>query len=45
MDYANFDAETKSLLGIKPEMIMLSVGIEAIEDINQDVKQALKKAS
>ncbi|KIX14213.1 aminotransferase class I/II-fold pyridoxal phosphate-dependent enzyme [Dethiosulfatarculus sandiegensis] len=45
MDYADFDPETKALLGIKPEMIMITVGLEAIEDIKQDVRQALKKVA
>ena len=34
--------EEQAKAGVKPEMIRLSVGIEAIEDILEDLDQALK---
>jgi O-acetylhomoserine (thiol)-lyase len=39
--YVSFDEETRLGLGIFPDMIRLSVGIEAIEDILDDLEQAL----
>ncbi len=39
--YISFDAQTKEQLSIKPDMIRLSIGIEAIEDICEDIEQAL----
>lgn len=41
--YVSFDDPTRESLSIKPEMIRLSVGIEAVEDICEDLKQALEK--
>ena len=34
--------EEQAKAGVKPEMIRLSVGIEAIEDILEDLDQALQ---
>jgi O-acetylhomoserine (thiol)-lyase len=39
--YVNFDEPTRESLSITPDMIRLSVGIEAIEDICEDLGQAL----
>lgn len=39
--YINFDAPTRERLSIAPNMIRLSVGIEAKEDICEDIGQAL----
>jgi O-acetylhomoserine (thiol)-lyase len=39
--YVSFDKETRLGLGIFPDLIRLSVGIEAIEDILDDLEQAL----
>ena len=40
--YVSFDDPTRESLSIKPEMIRLSVGIEAVEDICEDLAQALE---
>jgi O-acetylhomoserine (thiol)-lyase len=40
--YISFDEETRQGLGIRPDMIRLSVGIEDAEDICQDLGQALE---
>lgn len=39
--YVAFDPAEKGALGIRPEMLRLSVGIEAVEDIMADLDQAL----
>jgi len=39
--YVSFDDETRSRLSITPDLIRLSVGIEAVEDICADLGQAL----
>jgi len=41
--YVAFREETKKALSIKPEMIRVSVGLEAVEDIIEDFARALKK--
>ncbi|MDY6904917.1 MAG: aminotransferase class I/II-fold pyridoxal phosphate-dependent enzyme [Thermodesulfobacteriota bacterium] len=41
--YAAFDDETRQSLSIFPDMLRLSVGIEAVDDICEDIKQALGK--
>lgn len=41
--YASFDDSVKEQLSITPGLIRLSVGIEAIEDICEDLEQALGK--
>ncbi len=41
--YVNFDLATREKLGITADMIRVSVGIEAVEDIIADFNQALKK--
>jgi len=41
--YVNFDVATRNKLGITPDMIRVSVGIEAVEDIIADFDQALKR--
>jgi len=41
--YLSFAEDIKSSLGIKREMIRVSVGLEAIEDIIDDFDRALKK--
>ncbi|MGA2151148.1 MAG: PLP-dependent transferase, partial [Geobacteraceae bacterium] len=39
---ADFGAEEKELMGVREEMVRVSVGIEAIEDIAEDFRQALE---
>lgn len=41
--YVSFDGPTRESLSITPDMIRLSVGIEAVEDICEDLGQALDK--
>jgi O-acetylhomoserine (thiol)-lyase len=41
--YVSFDDATRKKLSITPDMIRLSVGIEAVEDICEDLEQALSK--
>jgi len=41
--YVGFAKDAKKSLGIRPEMVRVSVGIEAVEDILEDFNQALKK--
>ena len=41
--YVSFDEATKQSLSITPDLIRLSVGIEAVEDICADLGQALDK--
>ncbi|MBW1805388.1 MAG: O-acetylhomoserine aminocarboxypropyltransferase/cysteine synthase [Deltaproteobacteria bacterium] len=41
--YVAFDDPTRASLSITPDMIRLSVGIEAVEDICEDIVQALEK--
>jgi methionine-gamma-lyase len=42
--HGGFDAETKQRLGISESMIRLSIGIEAPEDLIEDLEQALARA-
>jgi O-acetylhomoserine (thiol)-lyase len=42
--YVNFDEPTRRANGISPDMIRVSVGIENIEDIKDDFKQAIEQA-
>jgi len=41
--YISFDEATKEELGITPDMVRLSVGIEAVQDICEDIGQALDR--
>ena len=41
--YVSFDEPTRKQLSITPDLIRLSVGIEAVEDICEDLGQALDK--
>ncbi len=41
--YVSFDDATREMLSISSDMIRLSVGIEAVEDICEDLEQALSK--
>ena len=41
--YLAFPEETKRYLSITPDLLRLSVGIEAVEDICEDLKQALDR--
>lgn len=41
--YVSFDDATRKKLSITPDMMRLSVGIEAVEDICEDLEQALSK--
>lgn len=43
--YVSFDEPTRAALSITPDLIRLSVGIEAVEDIIEDLGQALDKVS
>ena len=43
--FVPFDEEERGRLGTPPEMIRLSVGIEAAEDICEDLGQALERIS
>lgn len=43
--YVSFDVETRKTLSIHSDMIRLSVGIEAVEDICEDLDQALEQLS
>ena len=40
--YVAFEEAKREALSISPDMIRLSVGIEAVEDICSDLKQALE---
>lgn len=42
MTHASVPAEKKAQLGITENLIRLSVGLESIEDIIEDIQQALK---
>lgn len=44
MTHASVPAEHRIKLGITDNLIRLSVGIEDVEDLIQDLDQALKKA-
>jgi len=41
--YVSFDEQTREALSITPDLIRLSVGIEAVEDICEDIGQALDR--
>jgi O-acetylhomoserine (thiol)-lyase len=41
--YLSFAGETKKSLSITPDLVRLSVGVEAVEDIMDDLAQALAK--
>ncbi|MFH1734508.1 MAG: PLP-dependent transferase [bacterium] len=41
--HSSYSPEAREAAGIKDNMIRLSVGIEAVEDIIEDLSQALKK--
>ena len=41
--YVSFDEQTRESLFVRPEMIRLSVGIEVVEDICEDLAQGLSK--
>lgn len=43
--YVSFEESTKQMLSITPDMIRLSVGIEAVEDICEDLGRALDSLS
>lgn len=43
--YLSFDEPTRKSLSITPDMIRLSVGIEAVEDICEDIGQSLDRIS
>ena len=42
--YVSFDEPTRTAMSITPDMLRLSVGIEAVEDITDDLGQALDRA-
>lgn len=44
MTHASVPAEVRAKLGISDNFIRLSVGIEDVEDIMDDLNQALEKA-
>ncbi len=39
--YLSFDEPTRQMLSITPDLVRLSVGIEAVEDIGGDLGRAL----
>ncbi|MBF3201584.1 PLP-dependent transferase, partial [Pseudomonas aeruginosa] len=43
MTHASIPAETRADLGIGDSLIRLSVGVEALEDLQADLAQALAK--
>lgn len=43
MTHASIPKELREEIGIKDELIRLSVGIEALEDLLTDLKEALEK--
>ncbi|MGV8604040.1 PLP-dependent transferase, partial [Pseudomonas aeruginosa] len=43
MTHASIPAETRAELGIGDSLIRLSVGVEALEDLQADLAQALAK--
>ncbi len=43
--YISFDESTRESLGIASDLVRLSVGIEAVEDICEDIGQALDKTT
>ena len=43
--YLSFPEQTRQYLSITPDLIRLSVGIEAVEDICEDLDQALNNLS
>lgn len=45
MTHATIPAEQRALLGIGDSLVRLSVGIEDIEDLKADIRQALKALS
>jgi len=42
--YLSFTEDTRQMLSITPDLVRLSVGIEAVEDIIHDLEQALDKS-
>ena len=42
--YINFTEEARLANGVRPDLVRVSVGIEAIDDILEDLDQALKGA-
>ena len=43
--HSQLNEEQQRLCGITPGLVRLSIGIETIDDIKDDIEQALKKAS
>lgn len=43
--YVSFDEQTRAALSIRSDMVRLSVGIEAVEDICEDLAQGLSRAA
>ncbi len=41
MSHASYDAEDRLAHGIRDELIRISVGLEAFEDLRDDLDQAL----
>ena len=41
--HSQLSEEGKSLAGVTPELVRISVGLEAVEDIKSDLKQALRE--
>ncbi|MBI2311164.1 MAG: O-acetylhomoserine aminocarboxypropyltransferase/cysteine synthase [Betaproteobacteria bacterium] len=42
--HSQLSAEQQALAGVTPELVRLSIGLEHVEDIKDDVRQALKSA-
>ena len=43
--HSQLNEEQQRLCGITPGLVRLSIGIETIDDIKDDIEQALKKAA
>ena len=41
MSHASYDASAREKFGIRDELVRVSVGLEAVEDLQQDIDQAL----
>lgn len=45
MSHAGLDEETRKVMGVTPNLLRVSVGIEALDDLVDDFQQALSEAS
>jgi O-acetylhomoserine (thiol)-lyase len=42
--HSQLSAEQQNAGGLTPELVRLSIGLEHVEDIQEDIEQALRKA-